>query len=222
MWPHGTCPWAIAVTTKPAVNSSTRYPPPGWGTLANSASPPAIDCQDYTMEATPTAPSRSRSVQPHLPFAANPRLLPIRVVPAGVPATAAVGSPSHNLAPGYSHAGKTKPRTPGWWLWQRGIPSGGREDVGGTSGVVQRTRGGGGAGEVGAGARPRGRGGACAYFTQPSNVTSMSHVCCLQTLAQAVITISPSDNPVLRDWIQDLPQHMAAAAAHNTTGEPTH
>ena len=30
----------------------------------------------------------------------------------------------------------------------------------------------------------------------------------------------PSDNTTLREWVQDLPLHMAAAAAHNTTGEP--
>jgi hypothetical protein len=35
---------------------------------------------------------------------------------------------------------------------------------------------------------------------------------------QAIITITPAANTHLREWTKDLPQHPAAAAAHNTTG----
>jgi len=45
----------------------------------------------------------------------------------------------------------------------------------------------------------------------------LSYTCVLHAL-QAIITITTPDNTLLRDWARDLPQHLAAAAAHNTTG----
>jgi hypothetical protein len=51
-----------------------------------------------------------------------------------------------------------------------------------------------------------------------------NHQACIPSLvpAQAIITISTQGNAPLRDWTKDLPQHLAAAAAHNTTGENHH